>query len=69
MYRAKVAFKLRIQPDSYTVSPQTVLTADGTQVDENFSNSELEWSTKRRKVIILYGLLVKLEPIAIAEHR
>ena len=59
-YFAKVAFKLRIEPESYKVSTQTVQAA-GSQIDDHFSNSELEWSTKCRKAIILYGLMVKLE--------
>ena len=59
-YFAKVAFKLRIEPESYKVSTQTVQ-ATRSQIDDHFSNSELEWSTKCRKAIILYGLMVKLE--------
>ena len=30
-------------------------------MDPKFSNSELEWSTKRRGVTVLVGLLVKVE--------
>ena len=30
-------------------------------MDPRFSNSELEWSTKRRGVTVLVGLLVKVE--------
>ena len=59
-YSAKVAFKLWIDPDSYKVSPQTVQVASS-QIDDHFSNSELEWSTKCRKAIFLCGLMVKLE--------
>ena len=58
---AKVAFKVKIRPDSYAISQQTVQRPGGSRIDENFANDELEWSTKHRKAIILYGLLVKLE--------
>ena len=32
-------------------------------MDPKFSNSELEWSTKRRGVAVLVGLLVKVEGV------
>ena len=62
-YWAKVAFKTRIYPTSYQVLPQTVLPTTGRQIDKYFDNSELEWSTKERGAVILYGLLVKLTAV------
>ena len=59
-YSAKVAFKLWIDPDSYKISSQTVQVTSS-QIDDHFSNSELEWSTKCRKAIFLCGLMVKLQ--------
>ena len=35
----------------------------GGTIDPLFPNSELEWSTDRRGVVILVGLLVKVEDI------
>lgn len=60
LYRAKVAFRLRIRPDSYNITSQTVQVSSS-QIDDHFSNSELEWSTKQRAAIILCGLMVRLE--------
>ncbi|XP_019616648.1 PREDICTED: uncharacterized protein LOC109464151 [Branchiostoma belcheri] len=57
-YEAKVALQLYIKPDSYKVGVSTVARRN---IDKRFSDSEIEWSTDRHGVIILYGLLVKLE--------
>ena len=32
------------------------------QIDSEFDNSEIEWSTKQYGTTILYGLLIKAEP-------
>ena len=63
-YWAKVAFVARVHPHSYEVSGQTVLPEGGHSqpIDQHFDNSELEWSTRERSAVILYGLLVKLTP-------
>ncbi|KAI8506482.1 E3 ubiquitin-protein ligase mib1 [Branchiostoma belcheri] len=55
---AKVALQLYIKPDSYKVGASTVARRN---IDKWFGDSEIEWSTDRHGVIILYGLLVKLE--------
>ncbi|KAI8506477.1 E3 ubiquitin-protein ligase mib1 [Branchiostoma belcheri] len=57
-YEAKVALQLYIKPGSYKVSASTVARKN---IDKRFSDSEIEWSTDRHGVIIVYGLLVKLE--------
>ena len=43
----------------YQVGPQTI--AATSEIDPKFSNQEIEWFTKERGCIILYGLLVKLD--------
>ncbi|XP_078368543.1 neuralized-like protein 4 [Oculina patagonica] len=55
----KTVLQLRINPNSYKVGPQTI--GARKTIDPRFSNEELEWSTKERGAIVLYGLLVKLE--------
>jgi hypothetical protein len=57
-YKAQVVMQVLIHPDAYTVGRQTV--GAKTQIDPRFSNDEMEWSTKRRGAIILYGLLVRV---------
>eukprot|EP00058_Branchiostoma_floridae_P025257 XP_002610747.1 hypothetical protein BRAFLDRAFT_90934 [Branchiostoma floridae] len=57
-YEAKVALQLYIKPGSYKVAASTVARKN---VDKKFSDSEIEWSTDRHGVIIVYGLLVKLD--------
>ncbi|XP_078356493.1 neuralized-like protein 4, partial [Oculina patagonica] len=58
-FAAKTVLQLRINPNSYKVGPETIDATE--QIDREFSNEELEWSTRERRAIILYGLLVKLE--------
>ncbi|XP_077984774.1 neuralized-like protein 4 [Glandiceps talaboti] len=58
-YEAKVVFQVCINPDSYKFGPQTIgATSD---IDPKFNNQEIEWFTKERGCVIVYGLLVKLE--------
>ncbi|XP_078620256.1 uncharacterized protein LOC144887131 [Branchiostoma floridae x Branchiostoma japonicum] len=57
-YEAKVALQLYIKPGSYKVSASMVARKN---IDKKFSDSEIEWSTDRHGVIIVYGLLVKLD--------
>ena len=56
---AKVFLQLYINPDSYQVGPQTISATS--EIDPKFNNQEIEWFTKERGSIILYGLLVKLD--------
>lgn len=58
-YSTKAVLQLCINPDSYQVGPQTI--GATSEIDPKFSNQEIEWSTKERGSIILYGLLVKLD--------
>ncbi|XP_068725548.1 neuralized-like protein 4 [Montipora capricornis] len=55
---AKAVLQLCINPQSYQVGPQTI--GATSEIDPKFSNQEIEWSTKERGSIIVYGLLVKL---------
>ena len=56
----KVAFEAYIKPGTFEMGPETV-GARRVQIDPLYSNSELEWSTKHRGVIILTGIMVKME--------
>ena len=56
---AKAVLQLCIKPDSYQVGAQTI--GATSEIDPKFSNQEIEWFTKQRGAIILYGLLVKLD--------
>jgi len=53
--------------DSFEIQRETVGASEGAsegasgQIDPHFNNNELEWKTKRRGVICLYGLCVKME--------
>ncbi|XP_070553369.1 uncharacterized protein [Ptychodera flava] len=58
-YTARVAFQVRINPKSYKVGPKTIDVTS--KIDPKFSDQEIEWFTKERGAVILYGLLVKME--------
>ncbi|XP_070553380.1 neuralized-like protein 4 [Ptychodera flava] len=58
-HRARVVFQVYINPTSYNVGPQTI--GAQSEIDPKFSNQEIEWFTKERGVVIIYGLLVKVE--------
>ncbi|XP_046846008.1 uncharacterized protein LOC124439800 [Xenia sp. Carnegie-2017] len=55
---AQVALQVLIRPGSYKVGRTTV--GNKQQFDPNFSDDELEWSTKERPAIIVTGLLIKI---------
>ena len=57
-YNTKVAFQVLIEPDSYDVGAETIGARH--EIDPDFSNQEMEWSTKTDGSHILSGLLVKL---------
>ena len=59
-YKCRVTFQVLIKPGSYTVGRETVGYGDR-QIDIEFKNSEIEWSTKQFGATILYGLLIKAE--------
>ena len=45
-------------PGSYSVAKETIGYGHK-QIDSEFDNSEIEWSTKQYGTTILYGLLIK----------
>ncbi|XP_070568213.1 neuralized-like protein 4 isoform X3 [Ptychodera flava] len=59
LYDARVAFQVWIRPGSYQVGPQTL--GASYPIDPEFDNDKLEWFTKERPAVVLYGLLVKLD--------
>ena len=50
---------MRVKPTKYDVGEQTIGVSH--QIDRLFPNSHLEWATKCRGVVILTGLLIKVE--------
>ena len=61
LYKCRVAFQVLIKPGSYKIDKET-LGYGQKQIDSEFDNSEIEWSTKQYGTTILYGLLIKAEP-------
>ncbi|XP_070552622.1 neuralized-like protein 4 [Ptychodera flava] len=57
-YTASVALQVCIRPNSYKVGKDTVGASQ--PFDPRIDNQNIEWFTKERGSIILYGLLVKL---------
>ena len=52
---------MRIKPGSYNIGQETVgATEIGDNLDEHFTNEELEWYTKQNLSIVLYGLLLRI---------
>ena len=58
-FLGQVALQVRIKPDSYDVIPQTVGLRE--KLDPHFPNDELEWATNWRGVIIIVGILIRVE--------
>ena len=56
---AQVALQVLIRPGSYDIGKTTVERAQ--PFDANFSDDELEWSTKERGAVVVTGLLVKIQ--------
>eukprot|EP00058_Branchiostoma_floridae_P012472 XP_002597960.1 hypothetical protein BRAFLDRAFT_79796 [Branchiostoma floridae] len=62
-YRVRSAFQARIRPGSYSIGPTTLHhVRRGDRIDPIYGNDEIEWSTKHVDAIMLYGLLIKMEP-------
>ncbi|XP_077863669.1 uncharacterized protein LOC144348043 [Saccoglossus kowalevskii] len=57
-YKAKIAFQVCIRPDSYKTGRQTIGAKE--RIDTKFSNEEIEWFTKERRCVVLYGLVIRL---------
>ncbi|XP_077984436.1 uncharacterized protein LOC144439061 [Glandiceps talaboti] len=58
-YQARVAFQVWVNPISYKVGPETIDAKS--EIDPKFNNQELEWFTKQRGSVIIYGLLVNMK--------
>ncbi|XP_077976864.1 neuralized-like protein 4 [Glandiceps talaboti] len=58
-YDAQVAFQLWIRPGSYKTGPETL--GATSRIDPEFDNKSIEWFTKERPAVVLYGLNVKLK--------
>ncbi|XP_034336317.2 neuralized-like protein 4 isoform X1 [Magallana gigas] len=58
-FHVRVAFQVWLKPGSYKTGPQSLGLTD--QIDPQFPNSELEWSTKEHGSVLLHGLLIKIE--------
>lgn len=58
-FHVRVAFQVWLKPGSYKVGPQSLGLNE--QIDPQFPNNELEWSTKECGSVLLHGLLVKIE--------
>ena len=61
LYKVRLAFEACVKPGSYNVGPQTLDTS-GEHVDPKLDIREIEWATKERGSVEIYGLLIKLEP-------
>ncbi|XP_077977708.1 neuralized-like protein 4 [Glandiceps talaboti] len=59
VYSVRIVFQVWVNPMSYTVGPETIGAKH--EIDPKFNNQELEWFTKQRGSIIMYGLLVNME--------
>ncbi|XP_062858914.1 neuralized-like protein 4 isoform X1 [Trichomycterus rosablanca] len=58
-HHAQVGFQVCVRPGSYKVGPQSVGISE--PLDPRFSNTEIEWITKEKGGILLYGLLIRVE--------
>ena len=59
-YDGRVCFKVLIKP-GYHMSGKTIATRDGEEIDKQFKDSELEWSTNIDRGIYLYGLMIQVD--------
>lgn len=61
-YSIKVALQCKQKPDSIIVQPETVhARQQGIQICRFISNDALEWKTKHRSSIMIYGLLLEIK--------
>ena len=58
-YEGKVAFQVLVSPICYEEGPTTI--GSRGNIDPEFDNRKIEWSTTERGSVILYGLLIRLE--------
>lgn len=64
--KVKVAFQCRQPAGSYGIGHETI-GARGARIDPLFSNDEVEWYTKRIGSPVLYGVLIKLQPLVLSK--
>lgn len=60
-YEGRVCFKVLIEPDSYSVSAKTVAARQEEVIDEEFSDTEMEWSTKSDRAVYVYALMIRVD--------
>uniref|UniRef100_A0ABM5GQC4 Neuralized-like protein 4 n=1 Tax=Pogona vitticeps TaxID=103695 RepID=A0ABM5GQC4_9SAUR len=58
-HSAQVAFQVCVRPGSYKVCPPSLAAPE--PADPRFSSAEIEWVTKEKGAVVLYGLLVRVE--------
>ena len=65
----RVAFKLRQEPGSYTVQPQTIgVRGRSERIHPMFLNEEFEWKTHRRDTVFVYQVMISPHPCQIRAH-
>ena len=60
-YEGRVCFKVLIEPDSYSVSAKTVAAREDEIIDEEISESEMEWSTRSDRAVYIYALMIRID--------
>ncbi|UJR34736.1 hypothetical protein I4U23_027514 [Adineta vaga] len=62
LYTIKVALQCKQKPDSIIVQPETVRAREnGIQICPYISNDALEWKTKNRSSVMIYGVLLEIK--------
>ena len=62
-YTIKVALQCKQKPDSIIVQPETVGARERhVRICPCIPNEELEWKTKQRSAVMIYGLLLQINP-------
>lgn len=61
LYKVRLAFETCIKPGSFNAGPQT-LDLEKSQ-DPKLNVDEIEWATKEKGSVEIYGLLVRLDPL------
>lgn len=61
LYKVRLAFEACIKPGSFNVGPQTLDTVE--PQDPKININEIEWATKERGSVEIYGLLMRIESL------
>mmetsp|Transcript_145432 Transcript_145432/g.451093 ORF Transcript_145432/g.451093 Transcript_145432/m.451093 type:complete len:372 (+) Transcript_145432:94-1209(+) len=64
-FEARIVLQLRQRPGSYRTQPETVGWSARNQyhrIDPHFSNREVERRSRARGAVLIYGILVKIDP-------